>query len=183
MNCSGYFKQQRKLNLFLLAFLLLLLLLSMVRCAYGPVFYSNTTDSAPRGLYLVVPWQTMEYGDYVIAALPEDVPALHVEQGFLLLKQVQGLPGDIYTVYSNALAIRDESYVIHHLPGLPQLETGRQVIPEDEVLLLNPVGISFDSRYLGPIGMQQIKCRVILILPYAVLDELKERLVKINETR
>ena len=139
----------------------------------------NEGRKIPKGIQLFI----MGFLMYVIAALPEDVPALHVEQGFLLLKQVQGLPGDIYTVYSNALAIRDESYVIHHLPGLPQLETGRQVIPEDEVLLLNPVGISFDSRYLGPIGMQQIKCRVILILPYAVLDELKERLVKINETR
>ena len=95
MNCSGYLKQQRKLKLFLLAFLLLLLLLSMVRCACGPVFYSNTTDSAPRGLYLVVPWQTMKYGDYVIAALPEDVPALHVDRYFIQIQPIQHHAGFI----------------------------------------------------------------------------------------
>ena len=36
---------------------------------FGPIFYTNRTASAPRGIYLAVPGQ-VSYGDYAIVASP-----------------------------------------------------------------------------------------------------------------
>jgi type IV secretory pathway protease TraF len=132
----------------------------------GKLFYSNVTDSAPRGIYMVSLNQNLHYGDYVIVSLPIDVPKLHVEKGFLLLKQIRGFPGDVYTVSDDALEIHGESYKIFHQEGLPEVEARERQVPENEMLLLNNMELSFDSRYLGPISKELIVKKVDLLLSY-----------------
>lgn len=53
---------------------------------FGPIFYTNRTASAPRGIYLAVPGQ-VSYGDYAIVASPASIPDIHIQQGDLLLKK------------------------------------------------------------------------------------------------
>ena len=160
---------QRKLKLFMIGLFAVIGFLVLANLLVGKLFYSNATDSAPRGIYLVSLNQNLHYGDYVIVSLPVDVPKLHVEKGFLLLKQVRGLPGDEYTVSDHALEIRGETYKIFHQEGLPELETGEKQVPENEMLLLNDRELSFDSRYLGPIFKALIVKKVELLLSYEPL--------------
>lgn len=140
--------------------------LALANIFAGKLFYINTTDSAPKGIYKVSLNQNLHYGDYVIVSLPVDVPKLYVEKGFLLLKQVQGFPGDEYMVSNDALEIRGKEYKIFHQEGLPELAVGERKVPEDEMLLLNDMELSFDSRYLGPISKELIVKKVELLLPY-----------------
>ncbi|WP_196591938.1 S26 family signal peptidase [Pectinatus frisingensis] len=164
MNClkSG----QKKLKIFMIAILFGIAVLGAVNIFVGKLFYINSTDSAPRGIYLISLNQNLHYGDYVIVALPVDVPKLHVEKGFLLLKQVRGFPGDKYTVSDDALELCGKAYKIFQQEGLPQLETGERQVPDNEMLLLNDRELSFDSRYLGPISKDLIVKKVDLLVPY-----------------
>lgn len=157
---------QKKLKLFMMGLFLVIGFLTVANMLVGTLFYSNATDSAPRGIYLVSLNQNLHYGDYVIVSLPVDVPKLHVEKGFLLLKQVRGFPGDVYTVSENALVIRGESYKIFHQEDLPELEAGEKQVPGNDILLLNNMELSFDSRYLGPISQDLIVKKVEMFLPY-----------------
>ena len=157
---------QKKLKLFMIGLFSVLGFLLLANLFEGKLFYSNVTNSAPRGIYMVSIDQNLHYEDYVIASLPVDVSKLHVGKGFLLLKQVRGFPGDEYVVTNNALVIRGESYRIFHQEGLPELETGEKQVPENEMLLLNNMELSFDSRYLGPISKALIVKKVELLLSY-----------------
>ena len=157
---------QKKLKLFMMVLFLLLGFLTLTNMFVGKLFYRNVTNSAPRGIYMVSMHQNLHYGDYVIVSLPIDVPKLHVERGFLLLKQVRGFPGDKYMVFNDALEIRGEEYKIFHQEGLPELAVGERKVPEDEMLLLNDMELSFDSRYLGTISKALIVKKVNLVLPY-----------------
>ena len=79
---------QKKLKLFMIGLFSVLGFLLLANLFEGKLFYSNVTNSAPRGIYMVSMNQNLQYGDYVIISLPIDVPKLHVEKGFLLLKQI-----------------------------------------------------------------------------------------------
>jgi len=140
--------------------------LALANMFVGKLFYINVTDSAPRGIYMVSLNQNLHYGDYVIVSLPVDVPKLHVEKGFLLLKQVRGLPGDGYVVSDDVLEIHGEAYKIFHQEGLPELDDGERQVPDNEMLLLNNMECSFDSRYMGPISKKLIVKKVDLLLSY-----------------
>ena len=157
---------QKKLKLFMMVLFSVLGFLMLANLFVGKLFFTNVTNSAPRGIYMVSLNQNLQYGDYVIVSLPIDVPKLHVEKGFLLLKQIRGFPGDVYTVSDHALVIWGESYRIFHQEGLPELEAGEKQIPEGEMLLLNDMGRSFDSRYLGSIHKALIVKKVELFLSY-----------------
>ena len=157
---------QKKLKLFMIGLFSVLGFLMLVNLFVGKLFFTNVTNSAPRGIYRVSLNQNLQYGDYVIISLPIDVPKLHVEKGFLLLKQIRGFPGDVYTVSDHALVIRGESYKIFQQEGLPEVEAGEKQIPEEEILLLNDMERSFDSRYLGPIPKALIVKKVELFLSY-----------------
>lgn len=50
MNLS--FREQKKLKIFLLVLILFMFLPILLTFFCGKIFYSNTTDSATRGLYL-----------------------------------------------------------------------------------------------------------------------------------
>jgi len=157
---------QRKLKIFMMGMFLVIGFLIFVNMLVGKLFYVNSTDSAPKGLYMVSLNQKLHYGDYVIVSLPVDVPKLHVEKGFLLLKQVRGFPGDIYNVSADALEIHGERYKIFHQDGLPEIKVGGKQVIKNEMLLLNDRERSFDSRYLGPIPKNLIVKKVDLLLVY-----------------
>lgn len=158
--------EQKKLKVFMIGMFLLIGLATLAKMFAGKLFYINVTDSAPRGIYMVSLNQNLHYGDYVIVSLPVDVPKLHVEKVFLMLKQARGFSGDEYTVFNDALEIRGEAYKIFHQEGLPELAVGERKVPEGEMLLLNDMELSFDSRYFGPIPKALIVKKVDLFLPY-----------------
>jgi type IV secretory pathway protease TraF len=157
---------QKKLKLFMMGLFSVFGFLMLANLFVGKLFYSNVTNSAPRGIYMVSMNQNLQYGDYVIVSLPIDIPKLHVEKGFLLLKQVRGFPGDVYAVSDDALEIRGKAYKIFHQEGLPELAIGERNVPEDAMLLLNDMERSFDSRYLGPIYNALIVKKVDFLLSY-----------------
>ena len=164
MNCLK--GGQRKLKIFVVGLFLTISFATLANMLVGKLLYINVTDSAPKGIYMVSFNQNLHYGDYVIVSLPVDVPKLHVEKGFLLLKQVRGFPDDEYTIFNDSLEIRGEEYKIFHQEGLPELAVGERKVPEDEMLLLNDMELSFDSRYLGPISKNLIVKKVDLVLSY-----------------
>lgn len=157
---------QKKLKIFIVGIFFVIGFLSLANILVGKLLYINDTNSAPKGIYMVSFNQNLHDGDYVIVSLPVDVPKLHVEKDFLLLKQVRGFPGDEYTIFNDALEIKGREYKIFHQEGLPELSVGERQVPKDEMLLLNDMELSFDSRYLGPISKILIVKKVDLMLPY-----------------
>lgn len=133
----------------------------------GTLFYKNVSPSAPRGIYMIAPNQTLHYGDFVVVSLPMDVPKLNVPKGYPMIKKVQGLPGDKYRVGDDAVEIHGRKYKIYNLDGLPQKNTvGEHTVPKGQILFLNDPDISFDSRYLGTISTKNIKKKVILVCSF-----------------
>lgn len=132
---------------------------------FGPIFYTNSTASAPRGIYLAVPGQ-LSYGDYAIVASPVSIPDIHIQQGDLLLKKAAAFPDDTYEMTANRLAVNGRVYPVYHLPYLPTQPAGSYTVPEGTILFVNDPVISLDSRYFGPIPQANIKKKVILLVNY-----------------
>lgn len=130
----------------------------------------NTSPSAPRGVYLVLPSFGYHYGDFALVSCPADYPPL-AKNGDTLLKKIQGFPGDTYTVSDKEVIINNRSYPIFIADHLPHQTPGVYVVPEETVLCLNDPEISFDSRYIGPISKSNLKHRVIQILDYDKIDK------------
>lgn len=127
------------------------------------LFYYNSTPSAPRGFYMVSPISTLSTGDYVIVECPKDYPPL-TNKGRLLLKEVEGFPGDTFEITTDFLIIHDRHYPIYHSPSyLPQLPQGTFTVPANMYLFLNPMPYSFDSRYMGPIAQDKMVRKVFLV--------------------
>lgn len=156
--------RQNKSRTFAGLVIAIILLGLTLRLSVGTLFFWNKTDSAPHGLYVRLFHAPLEKNDYVIVRLPVDVMTLGVQEDFLILKKVAGLPGDSYTVELGGLIFQGRRYPIYRTDELPQLQTGLYQVPEDAFLLLNPPDSSFDSRYLGPIMADRIVCRVGLLL-------------------
>lgn len=156
------FKKARKCKLFMIIIFVLLLLFFLSFHVFH-IFYYNNTSSAPRGFYMVSPVSTLATGDYVIVKCPKDYPPI-ANKGRLLLKEVEGFPGDTFEVTSDFLIIHDRHYPIYHFPSyLPQLPQGTFTVPANMYLFLNPMPYSFDSRYMGPIAQDMLVRKVFLI--------------------
>lgn len=147
--------------------LFLIIGLSILFAIAGTLFYKNVSPSAPCGIYMISPNQTLNYGDFVVVKLPVDVPKLNAPKGYPMIKKVQGLPGDVYRVGKDAVEIHGRNYKIYHLEGLPQNnKIGEHIVPKNQILFLNDPDISFDSRYLGTISKENIEKKVILICSF-----------------
>lgn len=158
---SGW-KKGRKSKIFIVIIALLFLLLYLSFHVFH-VFYYNSTTSATRGFYMAVPYTTLQKGDYAIVSCPKDYPPL-AKEGALLLKRVEGLPGDTFTVEADSLVLNNESYPIYHsVSYLPQLPQGTFKVPENMYLFLNAMPYSFDSRYIGPVTEDKIVKKVVLV--------------------
>lgn len=126
-----------------------------------PLLYLNMTESATKGVYVANPFGGYGYGDYVIVSSPGDFNLL--KKGTLLLKQVRGLPGDIYVRAENRLEINGRLYPVKETERLPQIPKGVYRIAEDSYLLLNDMENSFDGRYIGPVEKKYFRQKVFLL--------------------
>lgn len=127
-----------------------------------PLFYLNTTESAPLGIYLSCPFdKNYKYNDFVIVKLGKDYGKL--KKGELLLKRVKGLPKDVFVREQGKLIIHGEEFPVVETNLLPQLQLGNYLVHDGEYLLLNNRDNSFDGRYIGTMKETDIIQKVILI--------------------
>lgn len=131
----------------------------------------NTSDSAPRGWYALVPEHDFRIDTLVFARLPSRTATLAAERGYLprsvpLLKHVAATNGHQVCTRDGVITI-DSVFVGRVLArdgaGRP-LEHWMhcRALEGDEVFLLggdNPA--SFDSRYFGPVNVAAIVGRAI----------------------
>lgn len=124
-------------------------------------FIYNTSDSAPRGFYVVRQAQPA-HGDWVITRLPPDAAGLAAERQYLptnvpLLKRVAAMYGEHVCVRDGRVTINGQDIA----RALDQDSLGRALAPwngcrllaEDEFFLLSVHReSSFDSRYFGPVS-------------------------------
>lgn len=148
---------------------------TLIHLSGKEVMYINSSMSAPRGVYMISPSQTLHRGDYVVVRTPEAYPGLHVPEGYNLLKQVKGFPGDIYVVTKTEVRF-DKNYPLapdtEKYSYLPRLPVGAYRIQKGEHLYLNDVDGSFDGRYIGPITDNYIVEKVFLLIDYEALDRM-----------
>jgi len=136
-------------------------------------FVYNASDSAPRGLYAVVPATQLKVGDYVVARLPENAAKLADARHYLprslpVLKLIAAMVGQQVCVRGGTVYI-DQTAVARALQSdgrdraLDAWNHCRR-LQRDEVFLLNPGHpASFDSRYFGPIDVTFVRGRAVPI--------------------
>ena len=126
----------------------------------------NTSSSAPVGWYVVQPDAPLRRGDHAPIWLPAEARKLANERGYLpsyapLLKQV-------FALWPDEICIRDQLVFANEIPvaalqtsdksgrPLTQIDLCRRLNP-GELFLLNPLRTdSFDSRYFGPVGSENV---------------------------
>jgi conjugative transfer signal peptidase TraF len=131
-----------------------------------PKLIWNASDSAPIGLYAVLPIRPLVDGDFVIATPPDTLAGFldarhYLPKGVPLLKHVGALFGQIIcrrnaivTIDGNAVALaltRDRAG-----RSLP-IWQGCRAISANEIFLLNrSIPDSFDGRYFGPLPISSL---------------------------
>ena len=144
-------------------FSLWLVILVLVGSFYlgHPIFYYNSTFSAPVGLYMMNPFGEIKYNDYLIVRTDKDYGDF--KAGSLMLKSVKGFPGYKYVRKKGALELNGKDYFVLEDNRLPQIPEGSYVVPEGTLFLLNDRYNSFDCRYIGPTKVQNIVQKVFLV--------------------
>ena len=150
--------------------------LLLLLAAYCMGFRINTSASLPRGLYRLVENSISQRGELAAFCLRRgELHELISRRGYLphsrqcpggfapLLKRAAGLPGDSYSITAAGITIN--GVLLAGTAQLPCDSLGRALpaparnqgsLPPGYYLLLGEAAASFDSRYLGPIGEQQI---------------------------
>lgn len=141
----------------------------------GPALVWNGSESAPVGLYAVVPEAKIDVGDTVIAWIPGRARRLAAERGYLpgnvpLVKRIAAAAGDRVCGVGEALFVngvhaakrleRDAAgRILPHWTGCVELETG------EYLLLMNRAPASFDGRYFGITRAEEVIGEARLIWP------------------
>jgi conjugative transfer signal peptidase TraF len=134
----------------------------------------NRTQSLPLGLYGVRD-ATIRRDDVIAFPIPESIRELvttrhYLPPGAVLLKQVVALPGD--QVCTNDGIFRAGGEVIGSVlerDSLNRVLPRHQVcgrVPEGKVYVASRHPRSFDSRYFGPVDIQDIRGRAIPLWTY-----------------
>lgn len=134
----------------------------------------NFSESAPRGIYRAVPGTPVR-GTWVAACVSADAAALGRARGYLgpgpcaggaepVLKPVIAVAGDIVELGPQAIVVngvrlpRSASASVDRLGRPLQHVWGRHVVAADELWLISTgVPNSWDSRYLGPFSISQVR--------------------------
>ena len=146
----------------------------------------NTTVSMPIGLYREVP-PRLQRGAWVVFCLPKEPARLGRERGYLrrgacadgsqeLVKEIAAVPGDSValsraglTVNSHAVPGTAIQAVDRSGRGLPHAPFGeRRVAPGELWVLGLDHGVSWDSRYFGPVPARQVRAGAMPVLTFAL---------------
>ena len=105
--------------------------------------------------------------------MPVDVGKM--KQGDIILKHIEGLPGDKYVVTEKYLEVNGRRFpIVRGLKGLPEIDAGEYVVPEGKCLMMNYPKDSLDSRYFGPVVPKR---HVTLLVPMPINSD-REKLEK-----
>ena len=135
----------------------------------------NLSASAPRGLYRAVVGTPLR-GAWVAACVPTDAAAVGLARGYLrpgpcpggaepILKPVVAVSGDVvdlspHSVAVNGTSLPDSQSASIDSNGRPLAHAtpGRHVVGADQLWLVSTrVPNSWDSRYLGPFSMSDVR--------------------------
>lgn len=133
----------------------------------------NFTDSAPIGLWLVEPLKSgLTRGQLVEVCPPnQQIVSLMVSKGYLgkgycpngaisLLKSVSALPGDVVVINKGKPVVVNNEILpfTESLDLLPGWNDGAYTVEPGAVWVFSTYSKgSFDSRYFGPIPLENIK--------------------------
>jgi len=125
----------------------------------------NASESAPVGLWRIMPGAKTAVGDMVLANPPGPARRLAAERGYLpanvpLLKRLAAVSGDRVCVNGDTLAINGQAVAIQRAADglgreMPRW-IGCRALREGEALLLMDAADSFDGRYFGPVSTAAI---------------------------
>lgn len=129
-------------------------------------FYFNTTKSLPRGLYLVTK-KVPEVGDLVVIDLPLEVQNFlfaegHLEFKGLLLKPIIAIRGDYVCKDGNSIVVNNQIKLAKN-KRLNLYPICRKLTKQEFFVAISNKDNSLDSRYFGPILMQNLRAVVIPI--------------------
>ncbi|MCR4265847.1 S26 family signal peptidase [Nitratireductor sp. ZSWI3] len=136
----------------------------------SPRLVWNASASAPVGLYRVGR-DAPARGDLMLARAPESVAALAARRGYLprsvpLVKRIAAQPGEHVCAFNEVIIIGGEIVARrlekdHRGRPLPWWNACRR-LSEREVFLLNgDAPGSFDSRYFGPVPVENVIGRLV----------------------
>ncbi|CAN5405258.1 S26 family signal peptidase [soil metagenome] len=126
----------------------------------------NASASAPLGLYAVAPEHAVERGDMFIARVPQALRDLAARRHYIpangpLVKRVAAVAGDVVCAAGPEVLVDDRAVatrLTHDRSGRPlPWWRGCQTLRGGTVLLLMTTRPdSFDGRYFGPTGRQDM---------------------------
>ena len=131
-----------------------------------PVLLYNPSNSAKVGWYKLTTNEPPKFGSQVAAYAPEWARRLADERGYLpydypLIKTVWAVEGDEVCYHKSSVSVPKRADIALQLRDvlgrdMPAL-SGRHVLKLGEYMLLSPdVQMGFDSRYFGPVMLENI---------------------------
>lgn len=128
----------------------------VVTQSLGKTIFLNRTSSMPRGLYVKIDKIRYDVGDVIIFK--------HKENNNILIKYVAAIYPNEFCIDADAgwwIAGRPAAKInIEKYPqGIP-IQSKCQRLNPDELLVLGEHPDSFDSRYFGPIKIDQVIAEV-----------------------
>lgn len=139
-------------SLFVVGFAVLIASTQMV----GRVFFFNRTESMPRGLYLNIGYKTFDIGDDIVFY------SYHLKRN--LLKHVAAKsPSEFCVVDGDALFVDGKVVAEQNIQKYRFDDRSVcvcQRLHDNELLVLGEHPNSYDSRYFGPIKLDDVIARV-----------------------
>ncbi|WFE92584.1 S26 family signal peptidase [Roseibium porphyridii] len=140
---------------------------------WQPRFIWNASASVPVGLYFARPLGTLNVGDLVAVAPPQDLADFLAKRGYLprsvpLIKHVLALPGTEVCRKGATIFVGGKPYGQARERdrlgrSLPRWQ-GCRGLGEGEIFLMNPdVPDSFDGRYFGPLPVTSVTAALSLL--------------------
>ena len=158
-------------------------------------FYVNTTASAPSGLWRVakIDPQAIQRGSMVSICPPavlvveamRDTGGLHTgdceaTETAPLLKPAVAVPGDVVAVGAEGIAVNGILLPNSRpMPGMPAYPSGSYRVQPGQIWAVSSYSAgSFDSRYFGPVPLENLRGRAV---PVAVSGDTSKLTVRGKE--